>query len=128
MGGLDLTSFCASQAPTFPESCLRSARPVQVCGGEASGREGTVTCFDAASGRFRVRLDEDSSDPWVLVDLVEGSNKFKFVHEERDASDTCQSIDPEHLRPLMESAPSSPAPIYDLAAVCKHIGDPYSGH
>jgi len=114
--GLDLRPFCISTSPSFPEgACLRAGQRVVIhglqsaAGQKLNGQEGVAMYLDTDSGRFCVRLHEDHpKEEW-------------------------KRVRPENLRPVTKHnhcncSTTAPAPIYDLVAVCVHMGSAHYGH
>jgi len=109
--GLDLRQFCLSEAPAFPaDGCVRAGQRVRIHGLESAagqklnGLEGVARYLDSGSGRFCVQLAE--SDP---------SSEWKRMK-------------PENLEAVSKEAGPKVEALFDLAAVCKHIGDARFGH
>jgi len=110
---LDLTKFCMAETPSFPSTgCVRAGARVEIhglqsaSGKELNGQEGVAQYLDSASGRFCVQLNPD--DP---------PGKWKKVK-------------PDNLKPAADpdSEDSKVEAIYDLAGLCKHVGDARFGH
>lgn len=110
---LDLSRFCISSKSSFPAGdCIRAGEEVQVHGLQSlAGKQlnemvGTAMYLDTASVRYCVRMRKD------------------------DPPDEWKKLKPDNLRPFSRSrvVEEAPPPLYDLLAVCKHIGDATFGH
>lgn len=110
--GLDLREFCLSCKPSFPkEHCLRFGQRVEIHGLTSSlgqrmnGSAGKIEYVDSSTGspRWCVRLDEA---PEILTSITPGNLKL---------------ID-------LKESPESVLPVFDLAAISKHIGGASFGH
>lgn len=113
--GLDLTPFALSRQASFPKSkCLRAGATVVIyglqsaAGQKLNGLRGVAVYMDTKTTRYCVRLKEgDPSADWKRV----RSENLKPVPGSADDAEELET-----------------PPLYDLAAICKHIGNMAYGH
>lgn len=112
--GLDLREQCVSpDCRTFPSdiAALRAGQRVQLEGLRGkdtqalNGLHGHIEHLDHASKKYLISLDGADLEEWVEV----GADNLKLVCDEAASADC-------------------PPPMYDLAAVCTHMGTAAFGH